>query len=474
HCPFVLDDPDLPPPVPVAVTEQEPGLPLFSAPEMGPASSWGRIGVDDRDVLIGVGPSVGGDVATAVHIGGTSGGTRRGDGTRISEPSVLVVGFTTLVDGGDCNLVKVAVEVPLLPEDDTEDFVTADLDQAYYVDQVRSLVERVRDAVRLDPSGVAGAPGEPCATLLAAGPMPTAEGTDAEWTGTMADGRTFTMTHDEGGIEVSVEGEDLGTARLVGLGQGSWIPVGDTGILLGGRRPEAAAIGAVGPDGTIHSEGVVLSPDGTVFALPDVGASDGVEWRTAFCTAQGELISDGDLTVPLDPPGDGDPTAPADPPPATTEPATTEPPATEPTTTVAPMEQMSWEGPLVDGRTYRVEVEDGLMRAFADGVKVGMDNELPGWPGSPDDGSASGIGFELSPNPDGGPQDWILVGARPPGAVETFVESPDGVVELPSLTISPDGRFYALHGLELDFMEDPATPWPIKHRDAAGNVIELP
>jgi len=328
-------------------------------------------------------------------------------------------------------------------------------------------------AIRLDQTGDdAATAADVCPALLAEGAMATATGTDAEWTGTTADGRTFTVTDDGTDVWVSVDGDvgGIGMSRPGDRNPVQWYgDSGDpTGITVGVRHPDAAAIGAVRPDGSIHAAGLVLAPDGTLFALPDmplVVESDGGDgsWPIVSCTADGALLPAEDEAVDIPDPDDvGEfPTAPADPPPTTTE---------APTTTT-PQDDMTWEGPTTAGQTYRVEVKADVLRVFVDGVQVNADGEIPRWEADPTGGTPPMLGFELSPNPDGGPQDWIIVGARPPGATETFVLGPDGEVPVETLTISPDGRFYALHGLELDFMEDPETPWPVRHRDADGDLF---
>lgn len=135
---------------------------------------------------------------------------------------------------------------------------------------------------------------------------------------------------------------------------------------------------------------------------------------------------------------------------------------------------MTWEGPTADGGTYRIEVDQDVIRGFVDGVQVNTDGEVPVWEDIAGETVMGAVGFEVSARPAGTAQDVIFVGARPPGAAETFVSDPAGdEIAVDTLTISPDGRFYAVHGLELP-VNVPGTPWPVHHRDASGALIVQP
>lgn len=154
-------------------------------------------------------------------------------------------------------------------------------------------------------------------------------------------------------------------------------------------------------------------------------------------------------------------------PPTTTTPAT--PGAGQPVAPATPSgAPQSWEHTLPDGRTYRVETGGGRIKGFVDGRPIG-DSSLAEMDAS------GGFGFEITPNPDGGPQDWVIVGARPAGTARTVVVGLDGEAASPTLTVSPDGSYWAIHGFDpsLAHLEATPGPWPVTHYDAAGEVIAV-
>ena len=473
-CPFHLDPAaDLPPVTPVPTEEiAEDPVVWHSLPDMGPVSTWGRTRVDGTDVLVGVGaPAPDAAVTTDLGIAGTSGGKRRGDGTRITGATVTVVGPTTLIGPEPCSLAKVFVELPMLPEDDQEEFVFADLDQAHYVGAARPAIERVRDAVALDA-------GTGC-SVSAPGPAPEwgaePDGGDDRFGGELRDGRPYEVRTGDGGTEVWVDGRwAAGPARADGLpvtetGSG-WLATDENsgrGLAYGVRPPGAVRTYAVTPDGVQVCDRITFSPDGRWFALPDVDR----DWVIVHLDADGALVLDLDPATGC--PIDGDCPEPEPGATATTEPAATE----QPQTTLADS-IMSWTGPLTDGRTYQVMVDDdGSVQAFVDDAPVGEPESVPVWPPTAEGLILpSSVSFSLDPDGDDATLDQVVVGARPPGAVVTEARGPDGErIELPSLALSPDGRFYALHGLDLEFWADAREEgwWPIVHLDAQGAVIEV-
>lgn len=130
---------------------------------------------------------------------------------------------------------------------------------------------------------------------------------------------------------------------------------------------------------------------------------------------------------------------------------------------------IEWEGPLAGGAgTYTIVMDEAGTRAVVGGEAITPADTWPEW--NEETESGSGLGFELSPRDAGQPQDIIIVGIVPPDTVETFVVDRNGdPVEVPSLTLSPDGRFYAVHGL--DIPDNGPNVWPIRHRLASGEVV---
>ncbi len=130
---------------------------------------------------------------------------------------------------------------------------------------------------------------------------------------------------------------------------------------------------------------------------------------------------------------------------------------------------LEWEGPLAGGAgTYTIEMDEDGTRAVVGGEAITPADGWPGWDEATQGGSA--FSFERSPQAPGGPLDEIIVGMVPPDAVETFVVDRNGdPVDAPSLTFSPDGRFYAIHGL--DIPDAGPYVWPLRHRLASGEVI---
>ena len=467
-CPFHLDPAaDLPPVTPVPTEEVSEDLVVRrSLPAMRPLSTWGRTRVDGTEVLVGVGaPEPDAGVSTDLGIAGTSGGKRRADGTRITGATVTIVGSTTLVGPEPCALAKVFVEVPMLPEDDVEEFVFADLDQAHYVEAARPTIERVRDAVALDA-------GTGC-TVSAPGPAPEwgvePDVVENRFGDELADGRTYEIRPLGDGTEVWIDGRwaagpaDSLDDPVTVVGSGWLATNGNSGrgLAYGIRPPGAVRTYAVTGDGVQVCDRISFSHDGRWFALPDVDR----DWVIVHVDADGALVLD--LSPAAGCPIDGEC--------PTTEPgstATTE----QPQTTLAE-DVISWTGPLTDGRTYQVMVEGDRVQAFVDDAPVGEPAGVPVWPPTAEGLILSStVSFPLGPDPVDGSFDQVVVGARPPGAVTTEARNPEGDrIALPSLALSPDGRFYAFHGLALEPYADAREDgwWPVVHLDAQGDVIQV-
>jgi hypothetical protein len=374
-CPFHLDPAaDLPAVIPLP-TEQvsEDAVVWRSVPEMGPVSTWGRTRADGTDVLVGVGaPAPEAEATTSLGIAGTSGGRRRADGTRITGATVTVVGSTTLTGPEPCSLVKVFVEVPMLPEDDVEEFVFADLDQAHYLDVARPAIERVRDAVALDA-------GTGC-TVSSPEPAPEwgaePDVGDNRFGGELRDGRPYEVRTGAEGTEVWIDGRwAAGPARSNGIPvteTGGWLATNGNsgrGLAYGARPPGAVRTYAVTGDGVQVCDRITFSPDGRWFALPDVDR----DWTLVHVDADGALVLD--LSPAAGCPIDGEcPTT------ETGSTATTEPAAS--TTTEAVGDPLA--GTLADGNGFTVEPDPerglcatlGTADAYCGGTATSTEDRL--------------------------------------------------------------------------------------------------
>ena len=345
----------------------------------------------------------------------------------------------------------------------------ADLDQAHYLEAARPAIERVRDAVALDA-------GTGC-TVSAPGPAPERGAEpdvgDDRFGGELADGRPFEIRPDPEGAGVWIDGRwAAGPADAVGgtgyVAGGGWLATDGSsgrGLAHGVRPPGAVRTYAVTPDGVQVCDRISFSPDGRWYALPDVAR----DWVVVHVDADGALVLD--LSPAAGCPIDG--ACPSTEPGST---ATTEPTTEQPPTTLGEG-VMSWTGPLTDGRTYQVMVEDDVVQAFVDDAPAGEPAGVPVWPPTTDGlFETNTASFPLDPDGDDASLDQVVVGARPPGAVATEARDPDGDrIEMPSLAVSPDGRFYAFHGRELEPYADARVDgwWPIVHLDARGAVIEV-
>lgn len=185
---------------------------------------------------------------------------------------VEVIGWRPLAGSATCRTAEVRVRLPLTDDDRAARDRGVDVDLSGYIGD--PVPTRILRAVRLDATVQ-----DPCTQLVDQGPPEATTGAATSGTvlaGEQADGRRFAVELEGDDIVVTVEGQDGyeaggGGTRPMEAGSAFWSgSQGDPGVLVAWLPPDAVVTGVVRPDGTATSEGLVVWPEGELFAIPDV------------------------------------------------------------------------------------------------------------------------------------------------------------------------------------------------------------
>lgn len=147
---------------------------------------------------------------------------------------------------------------------------------------------------------------------------------------------------------------------------------------------------------------------------------------------------------------------------ATTAPAATPPPDQEPVSPTPPYPEGpdDFGGTLLDGRRFTAHVTPEQVCVT---VEADSGNSCSSRPGGPSAGVVT-----LDPGTD--EEQLLLHGARPQGAVDTYVADADGERVDAPVAVAPDGSWYVA-SFPYPFAQLQLDPWPVLHLDAAGNPI---
>jgi hypothetical protein len=325
---------------------------------------------------------------------------------------------------------------------------------------IKAAADAVYAAVRLtSPEG------DGCSAVA---PRPAAEdaATGGAFGGALGDGRTFQVRFDDQGLpQVWLDGEQVSSAEVTPDGEvtvvgGGWLATdddGDRGLAYGVRPPGSVRTYAVTGDGVEVCAGIVYADDDRWFALPDVSR----QWSIVHEIPDADVIEE-DLATREEALEEEIQAA------ADARQEELDACAEEPEACMPPPGVTAWEGPIGDGRTYRVELDEDDTRVLIDGIEIGeAEDATPSWTDPMRSFGLSFSGDFVRTDP------AVLVGAVPPGAVESLVLDEDGQpVVTPSLTFSPDGRYYAI------WTGDTVGPTegvsrPVRHRAADGTLFPL-
>lgn len=275
-CPFTLDPELVVPPLrPGAGDPEAPyhrqRMSSVQAPPTAPGS-WGTL--DDAGIPVTVAVYADADTAPAPA------------GVAVQEvpddpDAVEVIAWRPLAGSATCRTAEVRVRLPLTDDDRAARDRGIDVDLSGYTGD--PVPTRILRAVRL-----AATVQDPCTQLVDQGPPVATTGAATSGTvlaGEQADGRRFAVELEGDEVVVTVEGEDGGggTTRPAEAGARFWSgSQGDAGVLVGWLPPDAVVTGVVRPDSTATSTGLVVWPEGELFAIPDVPE----EHEVVHCTAE--------------------------------------------------------------------------------------------------------------------------------------------------------------------------------------------